>query len=195
MPVFSVDGREDVGGWKCQIFKMEGRFHTQQGAGIIVTVCLWTQTRCQYQRFPQIMLSWWLCIFFLVVLTMEGPQARDEFFSLKLSTSEKRPDLAWLTVPAYLADRSTSSYCDVPSPFLAHLVSSWTPQSTHPSNLNFCSELVIKTRRPVTEVSCLGYRRAAWVKGHVGLCRIKMRERGWELHSYRICLFIWLVEE
>lgn len=32
----------------------------------------------------------------------------------------------------------------------------------------FSCEPVIKTRQPATEVSCLGYRRAAGVEGHVG---------------------------
>ncbi len=65
-------------------------------------------------------------------------------------------------------DRSPSSCRDVSSSFLL------TPSRSGPLNppihnkLELFFKLIIKTRQPATEVSCLGYRRAAGVKGHVG---------------------------
>lgn len=72
-------------------------------------------------------------IFFLVVPTMTGLQRRDEFFSLKLSTSEKRPDSAWVTEIACLADIKLTGR-PVPTAMFPALTpfSFWTPQSTHP---------------------------------------------------------------
>lgn len=48
--------------------------------------------------------------FFMVVLTDRGPlQEGDEFFSLKLSPSERRSMSAWLTEPACLSDIKQTS--------------------------------------------------------------------------------------
>lgn len=56
-----------------------------------------------------------------------------------------------------------SSYSNVSRPLFLDL-------STPPIHikLELFFELVIKTRQSATEVTCLGYRRAAGVKGHVG---------------------------
>lgn len=110
-------------------------------------------------------------IFFLVVPAWRGPlQERDGFLSLKLTASERRSELAWVTEPECLADikqtghpvpTASPSFPWPPPPPLLY------PLTTHPHQTWTFSESVIKTRQGATETSCLGYRRAAGVKGDV----------------------------